>query len=146
MVEWLRTPIFSALNHSSSHCCGFEPSSGHVRQAKFCLRVVRWFFSGISCFCPTSQLTQLKMSEIILMGRKTLIKMKEKRRGSNKLFLVPILLVSTFVSSFLECIISYLTQDEWLISFWWRWPYFQGHNIGVTYFPLKTLFKLNTKD
>ena len=42
----------------------------HVRQAKFCLRVVRWFFSGISRFRPTFQLTRLKMSEIILTGRK----------------------------------------------------------------------------
>ena len=25
-----RTPIFSTLNHSSSHRCGFEPSSGHM--------------------------------------------------------------------------------------------------------------------
>ena len=35
MAEWLRPLFFSALNCSS-----------HVRQAKFCLRVVRWFFSG----------------------------------------------------------------------------------------------------
>ena len=32
----------AALNRSSSHCCGFELSSSHVRQAKFCMRVVRW--------------------------------------------------------------------------------------------------------
>ena len=30
VAEWLRTLIFSALNHSSSHRCGFEPSSGHI--------------------------------------------------------------------------------------------------------------------
>ena len=30
MAEWLKTLIFSALNHSSSHRCGFEPSSGHM--------------------------------------------------------------------------------------------------------------------
>ena len=40
LAEWLRMLIFSALNCSSSHCCGFEPSSGHVRKAKFCLQVV----------------------------------------------------------------------------------------------------------
>ena len=27
VADWLRTLIFSALNHSSSHRCGFEPSS-----------------------------------------------------------------------------------------------------------------------
>ena len=37
-----------------------------MRQAKFCLRVVRWFCSGISHFRPTLWLTRLKMSEIIL--------------------------------------------------------------------------------
>ena len=50
IAQWLRTLIFSTLNCSSSHCCGFEPSSGHVRQAKFWLWVVRWFFLRISYF------------------------------------------------------------------------------------------------
>ena len=68
----LRPLIFSALNRSSSHRCGFEP-----RKAKFCLRVDMWFFSGISHFRPTYQLTRLQKSEIILTGRKTQIK-KEK--------------------------------------------------------------------
>ena len=31
VAEWFRMLIFSALNRSSSHRCGFEPSSGHVR-------------------------------------------------------------------------------------------------------------------
>ena len=69
VAVWLRALIFSALNRSSSHRCGFEPSSGHERQAEFCLRVVRWFLSGISHFRPTLRLTQL-MGEIILTGRK----------------------------------------------------------------------------
>ena len=30
VAEWLRTLIFSALNFSSFHHCGFEPSSGHM--------------------------------------------------------------------------------------------------------------------
>ena len=30
MSEWLRLLIFSTLNSSSSHRCGFEPSWGHV--------------------------------------------------------------------------------------------------------------------
>ena len=79
MAEWLRQLSFSALNRSSSHRCGFEPSSGHVRQAKFCLWMVRWFFSGISCFRPTYRLTQLKMSEIVLTGCKTQICKKKKK-------------------------------------------------------------------
>ena len=32
MAEWLGPLFFSALNHSSSHHCMFEPSSGHVRR------------------------------------------------------------------------------------------------------------------
>ena len=42
--------------------------------AVFCLRVVRWCFTGISCFRPTLQWTRLNMSEINLTGRKTQIK------------------------------------------------------------------------
>ena len=64
VAEWLRLLIFSALNRLSSHWYGFEPCSGHVRQAKFCLQVVRCFFSGTS---------RSKMSEI-LTGHKTQIK------------------------------------------------------------------------
>ena len=30
MIEWLRPLIFSALNRSSSHCCGFERCSCHM--------------------------------------------------------------------------------------------------------------------
>ena len=77
---WSGTTLFvilvapRTLNRSSSHRCGFHPSSGHMRQVKFCLQVVRWFFSGISHFRPTEGLTQLKLSEIILTGRKTQIK------------------------------------------------------------------------
>ena len=44
VAEWLRQLIISELNLLSSQRCGFEPSSGHVEQAKFCLWVVRWFF------------------------------------------------------------------------------------------------------
>ena len=45
-----------------------------MRQAKFCLRVVRWLFLGISRFRPTLRLTRLKMSETDLTDRKTQIK------------------------------------------------------------------------
>ena len=74
MAEWLKMLIFTVLNCLSSHHCGFEPSSNHVRQARFCLWVVRWFFSGISRFHPTLPLTWLRMSETILTGCKTQIK------------------------------------------------------------------------
>ena len=40
----------------------------HVRQAKSCLPVVRWFFLGISHFRLALRLTRLKMSEIVLTG------------------------------------------------------------------------------
>ena len=76
VAEWLSMLIISALNRSSSHRCGFEPSSGHMRQAMFCLRMVRCFFSGISCFRTTLRLTWLKMSEIIMTCHKTQIKKK----------------------------------------------------------------------
>ena len=79
--QCLRMLIFSALNHSSSHHCGFEPSLVHIRQAKFCLQLVRCFFSGIWHFLPALRLTPLKMSEIILMGPKTQIKKKKKKFG-----------------------------------------------------------------
>ena len=45
----------------------------HVRQAKFCLRVIMWFFSEISRFRTSLSLTRLKVREIILTGRKTQI-------------------------------------------------------------------------
>ena len=52
VAEWLRMLIFSTLNLLSSHRCGFEPSLGHMRQAMFCLRVVRCFFFGDLPFLP----------------------------------------------------------------------------------------------
>ena len=88
----LRTLLFSALNCSSSHCCVFEPSSGHVRQTNFYLHVVKCFFSGTSRFCLTFRLTTqtewlgskwvtlLKISEIILMGHKTQIKDENNKK------------------------------------------------------------------
>ena len=79
VAEWLRPIILSALNRSSSHRCGFEPRLGsHVRQANFCLRMVRGLFSGISRFRPTLRLARFKMSELILTGRITQIKNKIK--------------------------------------------------------------------
>ena len=30
VAKWLRSLIFSTLKRSSSHRCGFEPSSGHM--------------------------------------------------------------------------------------------------------------------
>ena len=46
-IKWLRAQIFSTLNRSLSHPCGFEPSSGHVRQAKFCLGGQMFFLGGL---------------------------------------------------------------------------------------------------
>ena len=37
MTEWLRLLIFSALNCLSSHCCGFDPSSGHSETSQVLL-------------------------------------------------------------------------------------------------------------
>ena len=31
MAEWLRTPVLSAVNRSSSQRCGFEPTLGHMQ-------------------------------------------------------------------------------------------------------------------
>ena len=52
VAERLRPIIFSALTRSSSHRCGFKPSSGHMWR-RFCLRVARLYFSEISHFRPT---------------------------------------------------------------------------------------------
>ena len=49
---WHRMLIFRTLNPLLSHRCGFEPSFGHVRQAKFCLLVVGCFSSGNLPFPP----------------------------------------------------------------------------------------------
>ena len=76
--------IISALNRSSSHRCGFESRSGHVRQAKFCLQVVRWFFFRISRFRPTYGLTRHKMCEIIVMGCKIQFIYKKKNSKGHK--------------------------------------------------------------
>ena len=49
----------------------------HLRQAKFCLRVVRYFFlENLPCFAPNERLAGLKTSDINLMGRETKIKKK----------------------------------------------------------------------
>ena len=53
-----------------------------VRQAKFCLLVVKWFFSGISLFRPTQRLTLLKISEMILKAE------SNERTGQYFFFLV----------------------------------------------------------
>ena len=62
--------IFSALNSSSSHCCRAQLRS---RDQLAGGPVV---FLGDLTFCPTLRLTGLKMSEIILTGRKTQIEKK----------------------------------------------------------------------
>ena len=72
MAKGLRTLIFNNLNHFSSHCCGFKPSSGHVRQAKFCLRCGQVVFLRDHQF-SSHLTTQLLMSEIILTGHQTQI-------------------------------------------------------------------------
>ena len=83
LMTLLRSLIFNTLHRSSSHRCGFEPSLGHVRQAKFCLRVVKCFFSGISRVRPTLRFIRLKMREIILRGCKTQMKKKKKKCHSS---------------------------------------------------------------
>ena len=81
VAEGLRTILCSSLNGSSSRRCGFKPSLGHiVRQAKFCSRVVRSFFSGFSRFHLSLKLSQLKMSEIILTGHNAQIKKKNNNK------------------------------------------------------------------
>ena len=72
VAEWLRLLIFSTLNCSSSHHCGFEPCFGHMwdQQNSACgwLGVFSWespvFAPPNSWLCST----------IILTGRKTPIK------------------------------------------------------------------------
>ena len=113
MVEWLSPLIFSALNHTSSDCCGFEPSSGHVRRAKFCLRVVRCFFSGISRFRPALRLTRLKTSEIILTGRKTQI--KKKKKGHLKSLQLPFIVLILLMFRLILSVVTNMGTDRYQI-------------------------------
>ena len=73
VAEWLRTPIFRALNHSSSHRYGFKPSSGHMwdKPCSACRRS-GGFSQGSLIFTPPKD--GLRMSEIILTGSKIQIK------------------------------------------------------------------------
>ena len=68
MAEWLRLQIFSALNHSSSHRCGFELSSGHETNQ---VLLAGFFFVLSPFFTPPGD-----MSETILTGLKAQIKKK----------------------------------------------------------------------
>ena len=54
VAKWLSPLTFSALNLSSSHRCGCEPSSGHMwdRPSQVLLAGGQVFFSGISSFAP----------------------------------------------------------------------------------------------
>ena len=67
MAQWLRPLIFSALNRSPSHRCGFEPSSGRVpcetRQVRFAGGQV--VFLGDLPFSPHLAIDSAQMSEII---------------------------------------------------------------------------------
>ena len=73
MAEWLRRLIFSTLNRSSSHHCGLSLARVTCEASQVLLAGSQVVLSGISRFAPTTDLTWLKMSEIILklMGRKT---------------------------------------------------------------------------
>ena len=71
MAEWLKKLMFSALTRSSSHRCGFKPCSGHMRDKPS--SACGWsggFSQGSPVFAPPNDLTWLKLSEIILTGRK----------------------------------------------------------------------------
>ena len=80
VAEWLRPLIFSFLNHSSSHCCRVEPSLGHMWDKPILLAVGDQvvFLGGSPIFAPPTD-WRLKMSEIILMGRKHLPRIKKIR-------------------------------------------------------------------
>ena len=52
-AEWLRMLIFSTVNHSSSHHCGFEPACGGpggrvVKNANW----VTWYKPSSACSRP----------------------------------------------------------------------------------------------
>ena len=51
-----------------SHRCGSILARVICGKAKFCLRMVRWFFSGFSGFRPPSMNDRLDISEIFLKG------------------------------------------------------------------------------
>ena len=77
MAEWLRTLTFSALNRSSSHPVG--SSLAWVTCETSQVLLASGLSHGFSRFRSTLRLTLLKMSEIILTGRKTQTKTKQKK-------------------------------------------------------------------
>ena len=50
-------------------------------KAKFCLRMVRWFFSGFSGFRPPSMNDRLDISEIFLKGLQNPNQKKKKKKS-----------------------------------------------------------------
>ena len=81
VAEWLRPLIFRALNRSSSHCCDRVT----YETGKVLLAGGQVVFLRDLPFRTTVRLTQLKMSEIILTGRKRKKKKnKKKKKKINK--------------------------------------------------------------
>ena len=63
--------------HVPSHRCGSSLSRVTCGKAKFCLRIVRWFFPGFSSFHPPLMNDWLDISEIFLNGA---VKTKSKKK------------------------------------------------------------------
>ena len=83
MTEWLRPLIFSTLNHSSSHRCGLTAVGSSLAQvtcetSQVLLAGGQVVFLEDLPFLPHLAIDRLKMSKIILMGRKTQIKKKKE--------------------------------------------------------------------
>ena len=70
MAEWFRMLIFSALNHTSTHRCGFGSSSDHMTGETSKVLLAGGQVVFLSLFHHTLQLIRLIISEIILTGRK----------------------------------------------------------------------------
>ena len=71
VAEWIRPLNFRALNRSSSQPVGSRLARVTFETSQVLLAGGQVLFLGISRFRPTYRLTRLKMSELILTGRKT---------------------------------------------------------------------------
>ena len=61
-------PDHHHMGHLGFSLLWFEPCSGHMWEAKFCIQMVRWFSPGFSGFRPSLMKDWLNISEIFLKG------------------------------------------------------------------------------
>ena len=94
MRSWVRIPqevkiiswLFCALCHKTfhNHRCGLSLTWVTCGKAKFCLRMVKWFFPGFPGFCPPLMNDWLDMWNILERAIKPKFKKKKKKKEKKK--------------------------------------------------------------